>query len=545
MSTKEEKETLRILVQHVSRAFYEPKYTIIMDQLARYPVLKDDELAGRMGLQPKELNKVIAVLANDHLVRVYRQNELKEGAQRSVGKQYYYIDYEYFCNVVKWRVAKMWNKIDHKLRNEIDNKGYICPQCKQKYTPLEVDKVMDFARGAFICEICQAELVENEDAESVQGSKDRMMRFNHQMRFIREGLQRSESMKLPPMDVALWVKEHAAKELEQRQKENGGAGNGMDGGANGAGAGLKVAGADSNGKRDEGVGIMMVHEADGEDEDKRRKEREKEAELKRVQNALPAWHLKSTITGDLTALGVKESARAAANARDNPALGLGDESLRGLGVAGLPLKHGSSSSISMPSNYIPGLPKVEDNSAYANQEAELYDQYYATLAAASTSSSTPVSSLPTPSAFGMSEYGYENDEEEDKKPSIKYLESLSEYRKRSRSIDDVGTGGPKTPKLAKTDSNSSVAGLANGFGSNGFGSSLSMNGNSHLPSEFAAPEPAVAVPEPPESQPSTGEDPLVYVAGTPKPLSLVTEEDHDLMTPEEYTAYFEVLELHS
>jgi transcription initiation factor TFIIE subunit alpha len=47
----------------------------------------------------------------------YRQNELKEGAQRSVGKQYYYIDYEHFCNVVKWRIAKMWNKIDHKLRN--------------------------------------------------------------------------------------------------------------------------------------------------------------------------------------------------------------------------------------------------------------------------------------------------------------------------------------------------------------------------------------------------------------------------------------------
>ena len=32
--------------------------------------LKDDELAGRMGLQSKELNKVIAVLANDSLVKV-------------------------------------------------------------------------------------------------------------------------------------------------------------------------------------------------------------------------------------------------------------------------------------------------------------------------------------------------------------------------------------------------------------------------------------------------------------------------------------------
>lgn len=35
--------------------------------------LKDDELAGRMGLQPKELNKIIAVLSNDKLVEMYVQ----------------------------------------------------------------------------------------------------------------------------------------------------------------------------------------------------------------------------------------------------------------------------------------------------------------------------------------------------------------------------------------------------------------------------------------------------------------------------------------
>ena len=80
---------------------------------------------------------------------------------------------------------------------ELDNKGYICPQCKQSYTPLDVDRLMDPMRGAFYCEICHAEVVDNENAESVQGSKDRMQRFNHQMRFIREGLQKSEAMVLP------------------------------------------------------------------------------------------------------------------------------------------------------------------------------------------------------------------------------------------------------------------------------------------------------------------------------------------------------------
>jgi len=35
------------------------------------------------------------------------------------------------------------------------------------------------------------------------------------------------------------------------------------------------------------------------------------------------------------------------------------------------------------------------------------------------------------------------------------------------------------------------------------------------------------------------------VNGQPKPYSQVTEEDHELMTPEEYTAYFEVMQAQS
>ena len=50
--------------------------------------------------------------------RLYRarQNELKDGAQRSIGRQYYYIDYQNFCNVVKWRVTEMRRIIDSTLR---------------------------------------------------------------------------------------------------------------------------------------------------------------------------------------------------------------------------------------------------------------------------------------------------------------------------------------------------------------------------------------------------------------------------------------------
>lgn len=58
-----------------------------------------------------------AALQYHLIVSRYRQNELKEGAQRSVGRQYYYIDYKQFCDVVKWRIAEMRRIIDSGLRN--------------------------------------------------------------------------------------------------------------------------------------------------------------------------------------------------------------------------------------------------------------------------------------------------------------------------------------------------------------------------------------------------------------------------------------------
>jgi transcription initiation factor TFIIE subunit alpha len=56
---------------------------------------------------------------------------------------------------------------------------------------------MDFTKGIFVCEICHGEVIDNENAESVKGSQDRMQRFNRAMRFVIEGLRKTESMVLP------------------------------------------------------------------------------------------------------------------------------------------------------------------------------------------------------------------------------------------------------------------------------------------------------------------------------------------------------------
>ena len=94
-------------------------------------------------------------------------------------------------------MAEMRRTIDQGLRNELDSKGYVCPQCHKAFQALDADRLINFALGTFNCDVCSAELEDNDNAENVVGSQDRMQRFNRQMRFILEGLRRTEDMVLP------------------------------------------------------------------------------------------------------------------------------------------------------------------------------------------------------------------------------------------------------------------------------------------------------------------------------------------------------------
>ncbi|EJU02443.1 hypothetical protein DACRYDRAFT_22084 [Dacryopinax primogenitus] len=281
MASADDKAALRLLVQHVSRAFYDSKFVVILDQLAHQDVLKDDELAHRVGMPSKDVQKLIAKLEADKLVKVHRRNEIQREGQRPMNKGYCYIDYSSFCNVVKWRITTMRSQIDNKLRNELDNQGYICPYCHKYYAPLDVMHLLDPSGSSFICEVCRHELINNENAESVQGSKDRLQRFMAQTRWIIEDLQKTDEITIPRLNVQQWLAEHAVAKLETDAD------------------GLAIAGEGSTAQSTH-VQIQMSLD---QDDAQVKKAREEVAVAQRQHNALPEWHLKSTISGALTSLG--------------------------------------------------------------------------------------------------------------------------------------------------------------------------------------------------------------------------------------------------
>jgi len=80
---------------------------------------------------------------------------------------------------------------------------------------------------------------------------------------------------------------------------------------------------------------------------------------------------------------------------------------------------------------------------------------------------------------------------------------------------------------------------------NGYGS---RNGSNGSLSESEPPQSqATSMGSQPQETGSTEplDDPTCYVAGEAKGYSQITDEDHELMTPEEYTAYFEIFQARS
>jgi transcription initiation factor TFIIE subunit alpha len=181
----------------------------------------------------------------------------------------------------------------------------------------------------------------------------------------------------------------------------------------------------------------------------------------------------------------------------------------------------------------------------------VYDQYYASLAA-----SAAPSTQHTPSG----EFSVLGDFEEDRKPNIEYLDSLNEHNKRSRSAENEGDAERKQARVGDGDGDG-VSGWDLGLSQQGHGQE---NGEQqqHLPMngvESSGLDAEVAV--------LAEDDPTVYglyffcsgrfldvvmlnepsfsVDGKPMPFSQVGEEHHDLMTADEYTAYFEIFQQRS
>ncbi|GAA5971277.1 hypothetical protein JCM3765_000969 [Sporobolomyces pararoseus] len=267
-------EIARLLLQKVSRTFYGSKGAILIDQLIQKEAFRDEELGKRLGMPSREVSKYCHKLLKDELILLHRRSELKPGAPKASLRTYFYLDFSKSVDVIKWRIFKIQQTVDVKLRNELDSQGYLCPLCKTKFTPLDAAQLYDPFRNLLACSICSTEVTNNEDEEQVKGNKDRMQRLNRQLKGIVDLLKKLENFELPRFDIERYLAIHGPALGVTAQAQ-----------------------ANAQGQQITLQPSVKVQIAGDDDELLEKQKRDLEMKEKRAQNMLPSWIAKSTING--------------------------------------------------------------------------------------------------------------------------------------------------------------------------------------------------------------------------------------------------------
>lgn len=280
------------LLRSITRAFYGAEHILIMDAVLLHWALRDDDLAHLMGQQVKHLRRLCNKLREDGLLYVHSRPETREGANRPINRDYYWVDVHRAIDVVKFRVKSMVREVERRYGQSVEEKKeYRCPQCRMEYTQMEVLDNLDPFSGGFVCKRCShlLESVVDESGSMQSAGHEVQSRLNAQMAVFENIMRKIDDADVPEntFDAAI------AKALPVRRDES------VNPSVRTEPVDRKVGNlppATVHGLRTEPekVNVLLL------DEEMLAEQRRLDAEKKRKaaeQNALPLWHTQSTVSG--------------------------------------------------------------------------------------------------------------------------------------------------------------------------------------------------------------------------------------------------------
>ncbi len=159
-------EQAKELLQTTVRMFYEARHAVVLDYVISMSVLPDDALAERLHCQQKDAHRLMAALRDDRLIRTESRIETRGLDTKPFTRTYMYIDYKQSVRTIKWRLERMREASEARLRADLEKRGYKCKQCGKHWSPLDVHSLRCKAEG-FLCDNCDLVLDIDEDTSSV------------------------------------------------------------------------------------------------------------------------------------------------------------------------------------------------------------------------------------------------------------------------------------------------------------------------------------------------------------------------------------------
>ena len=300
-----------LLLRTTARAFYNTEHILVVDALILHSTLSDQDLAHVLGMQTKSLRKICGRLKEDGLLSVqsraerrtdgtqayYGTSTLGPGKERVSHRDWYYLNFHRAIDSIKYRMYKLNKHIESLGAPTTEKKDLNCPTCKSQYTELEAMDKIDIATGTFLCKRCGSELEPVEEDERANENES-MKRLNSQLEKILRLMQQIDQTTVPENDFQTALSKQKpvirtdADPGQQRTEVVDLPNRNLQ-----STKGLDI--------KPEKIAVQVQDDADVKRESEASEaaaRREKEAR----QNMLPDWIAKSTVSGDVTAVGAKE-----------------------------------------------------------------------------------------------------------------------------------------------------------------------------------------------------------------------------------------------
>lgn len=280
-------DIVKKLIRYVTRGFCDLRSILVMDALLVHSVLNDDDLAQLLGIQRKELRAICSRLKEDHLLIDHIQKEEGPG-QRPINKTYYYIHYTETIDAIKWKMHSIVNKLKEEMGNNAQPQGYICDTCKSRYTTIEAVAIFNPDRNGFVCDLCGSLLREDDNSAQSQANQERLGDLMTQIQPIIDTLKQIDDVVVPENTFQSSLAE--AVPVPQATQPGQIPATGVNKTSTSGGLSVAKGRENINGASSLTVNITSDQES-AEMEQRAKDEKARMAE----ENALPAWHVESTV----------------------------------------------------------------------------------------------------------------------------------------------------------------------------------------------------------------------------------------------------------
>ncbi|CAH8512065.1 unnamed protein product [Dicrocoelium dendriticum] len=173
---------LKKLVRSIVRTFYSREHSLIVDMLVRNTIMSEDDLCERLRFEKKQLRQYLHTLKTDQFIKSKIQLET-DADGKTTKIIHYFIEYQLFVNVVKYRLDQMQRRLEADQRQSTSRASFRCASCRITYTDLEVDRLLSMDHpGKLECTYCRAEVTEEEDNISRTDARALIAKFHRQIR---------------------------------------------------------------------------------------------------------------------------------------------------------------------------------------------------------------------------------------------------------------------------------------------------------------------------------------------------------------------------